>query len=485
MSPRRAVLMLLADGARADLFERLLAAGELPQIQRHVIDRGGYRRAASTFTSTTGPAHLPFLTGCYPGTANVPGYRWFDRAAYRPGLPAGPWCLRSYNGPEAFLYPRDLDPSVRTVYELVEDSVNVFGVVTKGVRKGNSLFARAKSPVWLWSHYGHDYSSADRLAARATMAVVERRPEFAFVVFPGIDWQSHYVDAEGDGALESYRLIDRTVGRAAEALSRRGDYDDTLIVICSDHGHSPVSEHFDLPVRLEGDAGLRVAYHSWPALRRDPQAVACVSGNGMCQVYVKAAGWRHAPTREDIDDLHPGLLEQLLAEPATDLLITRARAGEGWLHVESRAGRARLRETGGATIEYEPDGADPLGLPAGGPIRMTADDALAATFDTDHPDALVQIAQLYRSARAGDITISARPGYDLRERYERPEHRSAHGSLHSAHMTTPLAVSAPVRGGPQRTADVFATAFEWLGRTPPQGIDGVSRLAPEASLTPN
>ena len=477
MSPRRAVLMLLADGARADVFERLLAAGELPQIQRHVIDRGGYRRAASTFTSTTGPAHLPFLTGCYPGTANVPGYRWFDRAAYRPGLPAGPWCLRSYNGPEAFLYPRDLDPGIRTMYELVDDSVNVFGVVTKGVKKGNSLFGRVKSPVWLWAHYGHDYASADKLAARATLAVVERRPEFAFVVFPGIDWQSHYVDAEGDKALASYRLIDRTVGRAAERLHRGGTYDDTLLVICSDHGHSPVREHYDLPVSLERDAGLRTAYHSWPAFRRDPDAVACVSGNGMCQVYLKAGGWQHAPAREEIAGLHPGLLEQLLAEPATDVIVTRARE-DGWLHVESRAGRARLRETdGGATIEYVREGADPLGLPDGVPARMTAEEALAATFATDHPDGLVQIAQLHRSARAGDITVSALPGYDLRERYERPEHFSAHGSLHRAHMTTPLALSAPVAAGPHRTADVFATALEWLGRPVPDGIDGMSRLS--------
>ena len=477
MSPRRSVLMLLADGARADLFERLLAAGELPQIQRHVIDRGGYRRASSVFTSTTGPAHLPFLTGCYPGTANVPGYRWFDRAAYRPGLPAGPWCLRSYNGPEAFLYPRDLDPSIRTMYELVEDSVNVFGVVTKGVRKGNSLFARVKSPVWLWAHYGHDYVSADRLAARATMAVVERRPEFAFVVFPGIDWQSHYVDAEGEGAMSSYRLIDRTVGRAAERIRKDGHYDDTLIVICSDHGHSPVDEHYDLPVRLERDAGLRTAYHSWPAFRRDPEAVACVSGNGMCQVYLKAGDWRHAPDRDEIAALHPGLVEQLLAEPATGVVITRASGGEGWLNVESRAGRARVRETeGGRFVEYERDGADPLGLPGDLPARMTSEEALAATFDSRHPDGLVQIAQLHRSARAGDVTVSALPGYDLRERYERPEHFSAHGSLDAAHMTTPLALSAPVSDGPHRTADVFATALGWLGRPIPDGIDGSSRL---------
>jgi hypothetical protein len=474
--PRRSCLMLLADGARADIFERLLAAGELPEIQRHVVDRGGYRRASSTFTSTTGPAHLPFLTGCFPGTANVPGYRWFDRAAYRPGLPAGPWCLRSYNGPEAFLYPRDLDDGIRTIYDIVDDSINVFGVVTSGVKRGNSLFGRVKSPVWLWAHYAHDYASADRLAARATVAAVDRRAEFAFVVFPGIDWQSHYVDAEADGAMASYRLVDRTVGRAATALRARGDYDDTLIVVCSDHGHSPVREHYDLPVRLEEDHGLRVAYHSWPVLRRHPEAVACVSGNGMCQVYLRGSrGWRHPPSRDEIARLYPGLLDGLVAEAATDVLITRAREA-GWLHVESRRGRARLRGTGDGGVEYEVDGADPLGLPEL-PSRMTSDQALRVTFDSDHPDGLVQIAQLYRSARAGDITVSATPGYDLRERYEDPEHRSAHGSLDRAHMTTPLAISTPVADGPLRTADVFATVLEFLGRDVPDGVDGVSRIA--------
>ena len=478
MAARRSCLTILADGARADIFERLLAAGDLPEIQRHVIDRGGYHRASSTFTSTTGPAHLPFLTGCYPGTANVPGYRWFDRLAYRPGLPVGPWCMRSYNGPEAFLYPRDLDGGIRTIYDLVDDSINVFGVVTRGVKKGNSLFGRVKSPVWLWAHYAHDYSSADKLAARATAAVVERAPEFAFVVFPGIDWQSHYVDAEGPGALASYHLVDRAVGEAAEQLRERGDYDDTLIVVCSDHGHSAVEEHYDLPVRLEEDLGLRTAYHSTPALTvRDPEAVACVSGNGMCQVYLRGGrGWRVPPTRDEVAALYPGLIDTLLAEPATDVVITRAREG-GWLTVESRAGVARVREADGGGVEYErTSGGDPLGLPEL-PRAMTADEALRATFDTDHPDGLVQIAQLYRSRRAGDVTVSALPGYDLRERYERPEHLSAHGSLHTAHMTTPLAVSAPIADGPLRTADVFPTVLDWLGRPAPAGIDGVSRLA--------
>jgi hypothetical protein len=473
MPRRRSALIVLADGARADIFERLLADGRLPNIQRHVIDRGGYRRASSTFTSTTGPAHLPFITGCFPGTVNVPGYRWFDRAAYRPGLPAGPWCMRSYNGPEAFLYAKDMKPGIDTIYGLTDDAINVFGVVTKDVKPENSLFARVKNPVWLWAHYAHDYTSADRLAAKATTAALERDSEVRFVVFPGIDWQSHYVDAEGPGAMRSYAIVDKAIGAAAGQLQRQGAYDDTLIVVCSDHGHSRVDEHYDLPVRLETDHGLRAAYHSWPVLRRRPDAIACVSGNGMCQVYVKAQGWRHEPTRDQIADLHPGLIEGLMAEPAVDLLITRA--DDGWLGVESRRGSARVREADEG-VEYVVETTDPFGWPDL-PTRMTAREALERTFDTRHPDALVQIVQLFRSSRAGDIVTSATPGYDFRERYERPEHLSAHGSLDTAHMTTPLAISAPVQEGPLRTADVFATVLAYLGRPIPEGIDGVARLA--------
>src|ERR671925_2036919 len=111
----RSALIVLADGARPSAFEELLAAGELPSIREHIVERGSYRRATSTFTSTTGPAHVPILTGRFAGTAEIPGYRWFDRAAYRPEAWPGHWCMRSYNGPEALLLNRDLAPAARTL----------------------------------------------------------------------------------------------------------------------------------------------------------------------------------------------------------------------------------------------------------------------------------------------------------------------------------------------------------------------------------
>jgi Type I phosphodiesterase / nucleotide pyrophosphatase len=440
------------------------------------VERGSYRRATSTFTSTTGPAHVPILTGCFAGTAGVPGYRWFERSSYRPAAWPGQWCLRSYNGPEALLLNRDLSPRVRTLYELTRNPVNVFGVITRGVPRGNSVLGARKQALWPYVHYSRRWGAADPWAARGMLAALFVPSELRFVAFPGIDWFSHYVSPHSDGALEAYRLVDRAVGEAAAELRSSGNYEETLIVVCSDHGHTPVHAHYDLPVRLEEDFGLRVAYHSRAVFKRDPDAVACVSGNGMAHVYLRGDGWRNpGPRRGDIDRTHPGLREGLLAEPAVELLAIRGEEPDSFW-IESPRGLARL-ESWGVGVLYRPQGSDPFGWKEL-PERMTWEESLGLTFDSEHPDALAQIAQLFRSSRTGDLVVSAAPGYDLRERYEHPEHLSSHGALHREHMIVPVASSAPLAEGPMRTADLFPTVLRHLGREIPQGIDGVSRLAP-------
>ncbi len=468
----RSCLMLLADGARADVFERLLALGALPNIQRHVIDRGSYRRATSVFTTTTGPAHLPLLTGCFPGTANVTGYRWFDRAAYRPGLPPGPWCLRSYTGPEAMWLNRDVERSVRTIYDLTRDPVNVFGVFNRGVRRRGDLWRVRKVGVWLHSHFRGDYDSADTAAAAALLEAVERGPEFAFVAFPGVDWNSHYISPFGPETEAAYHRFDDAVGDATGALQRAGRYESTLLVVCSDHGHRPVRHHFDLAVALEEERGVRVAYHTPRVRIRHPEAIACVSGNGMAQVYVVDRERPHAAVdRDGVDAALPGVREWLLCEPAVDIIVTRAGSE---LFIESRRGAAMLSEVHGR-LRYRVLGDDPFGLDAL-PEEMSPDESLAATADTPYPDCLLQVAQLFRSPRCGDLVISASPDHDLRDRHEHPEHASGHGALYADHMTVPLATSATLADGALRTADLFATVLSWLQRPLPSGIDGVSRL---------
>ena len=75
-------IIVVADGARADVMRELLFSGRLPNIKKHLVDRGCFRTALTVFPSTTGPAHIPFVCGLHPGTANVPGYRWLCRKTH-------------------------------------------------------------------------------------------------------------------------------------------------------------------------------------------------------------------------------------------------------------------------------------------------------------------------------------------------------------------------------------------------------------------
>ncbi|MGB1583091.1 MAG: hypothetical protein ACPHCI_04810, partial [Solirubrobacterales bacterium] len=149
-------------------------------------------------------------------------------------------------------------------------------------------------------------------------------------------------------------------------------------------------------------------------------------------------------------------------------------------------GSARLHESiedGELKLVYEVFGGDPFGFEKM-PLQMTSEQALRLTADSTHPDALMQLAQLFRSPRTGDMVVSAAAGHDLRERYERPEHRSSHGALHDQHMSVPLAISEPLTDGPLRTADVFSMVTSWIGVEPPDNTDGVSRLAADYVESP-
>ena len=47
MKDFKSCIFLMADGARADVFEELLNAGDLPAISRYVVEPGAYREAVS------------------------------------------------------------------------------------------------------------------------------------------------------------------------------------------------------------------------------------------------------------------------------------------------------------------------------------------------------------------------------------------------------------------------------------------------------
>jgi len=108
------VVILVADGARADTVADAMDAGELPALAR-LRSEGGMHVVTSVFPSVTGPAYAPFLMGRYPGPIGLPGLRWYDRERTATSFPH--WS-RSYVGSEVRKVDRDLDPAAPTLFEL-------------------------------------------------------------------------------------------------------------------------------------------------------------------------------------------------------------------------------------------------------------------------------------------------------------------------------------------------------------------------------
>ncbi len=475
MKHYRSCIMILADGARADVMEDLVRSGRLPAIGDHLASGGTLGQALSAFPSTTGPAYLPFLTGCYPGTCNVPGIRWFDKdrfAAKRFSKDR----FRSYVGPESFYLNGDIARSRRTLFELVPKSVNVFSSVNRGVGFAGDLTKFSRIWYWYYAHLTDHWGLIDEAATEKTVRALRQSPEFVFTVFPGIDEFSHLSSPFHFRTIEAYQALDRAVEQIVMDLKRRGQWDETMIVIVSDHGLSETERHFPLNQFLERE-GIETLYYPKILFKGSFEAASMVSGNAMSHVYFKNGegreGWRGRASWETLKNRKDGVVDRLLEKEEIDLLL--ASREDGSVIVKSKRGEASVSERDGE-IAYHVRGSDPFGYPKL-PEVMTDRESLRLTESTDYPDGFAQVLQIFRSPRAGDVILSAAKGSDLRLRYEIHEHKSSHGSLHREHMKIPLVTNARFKPGAVRSVDVFPTILSLLGRSIPFGIDGES-IAP-------
>ena len=461
------VTAVMLDGSRPDVFDRLVAAGDLPNISRHVLEPGGRVPATTVFPSTTGIAYLPFLTGCYPGTCQVPGMRWMDVSRYQ-----GRWMrdrehIRSYCGYQGGMLNSDVPDSVLSIFDIEKDSTAICSPFTRGLGEGRHRLGATRMIYGAAAHYNCNYEPLDRAVCNEMVEQARRRPRFMFAVLPGIDGVAHLRHPDHPRVLELYRRFDSDLGRYLAAVGTDRDH---LLMLVSDHGFTRVDRHVDIALALER-IGIATLRHPvvW---RRHPKAAVMVSGNASAQIYLAPGTPRSQ--RYPLSAVEGGEIEgipRILVEHLADLHGVAFVAGveDDDVIVVSAAGRARIT-TQGSTIGYLPETADVLGYgPA--PQRHDADGWLAATIDSPHPDGPVQLLQLFRSHRTGDLIVSAAPGADLRSRWEIPEHKAGHGSLAADQMLCLAAINRPV-AGPMRAVDIFPMILEHLGHDIPEGIDG-------------
>ena len=288
-------------------------------------------------------------------------------------------------------------------------------------------------------------------------------------LFPGVDTFSHLSHTTSASVLDTYREIDKTVGDVCRILQESNDFENTLIMITSDHGMSNTHTHIDIPRHLE-NIGLRCLHY--PLLwRQQAESASMVSGNGMTHVYFKEdnggssamgksqKGWGERLSIEEMSGM--GVIDPLLEIEGLDFIAGQNE--DKSIIVKKKTGQGKITRKNEA-FSYEFRGIDPLGY---GRFfgNMSYREALTQTYDTEYPDGLVQLWQIFQGDRTGDLVLSAQPGYDLRARYEYPEHHATHGALHAQQILVPLAINVPIETENIRTVDLFPTVLSYFGHT--------------------
>jgi len=460
MSPKKRTLFYLVDGAHSEIMPELINQGLLPNIKR-IIDEGTYRKAATCFPSTTGPAYLPFLTGHFPGTMGITGIRWFDKKEFK-RTRFNKNAMRSYCGPEAAWFNSDMPADKPTLFELMGESYNLYNMITRNVPDEYDLGKKGKGLLYTRAHFWQRHHPVDLQGHQRIMDMLHSGKDFDFLfaVFPSVDWDSHYHNVRDPRTIEAYKIVDDSLGEVRELLEKKGWWDDTLFIMTSDHGLTPTTKHLDLGDWMTNN-GLKSVYY--PTIwKSNPKSAVMISGNSFGSIHLLNHEGDHVLCeREILKAMGSSRLNHLTAEKAVDFAIYRGDEDQSYI-IHNAEGKAMIRVTGD-TFSYRPESADPLKL--GNDIKAKGHrEALEFTFESEYPDALFQIHQLFRSRRAGDIVISARGGYDLRDFWEYPEHLGSHGSLHRSHMHVPLIYNQKNwHNYSARTADLFNSILKWKG----------------------
>lgn len=476
--------IVLIDGLSEAIFERELAAGRLPALQR-LIDEGRYvPHGIASFPSMTGFGFYPFLTGHDAAASGVLGLRWFD-------APRAIGSFRNYVGRSNRAIDGDFTPEPPTLFECFpnQHSYAINSYATRGVEQADMTTwpfiaakyrdrhwlprATARLP-WVGGSLVPDWVSAESTVVRRAIADLARRPKIQWITFASPDTYSHV-----SGPDEQYAALIRSIDgmiamyrRQSVALGQEGD---RLYLVASDHGVVAVSHNVDLRVAL-GRLGLRAwrgesVYYLMSQLERprttwdEQDAVIAINGNTMAYVYLLS---------EDAQRRRGEVARSLQESPGTELVIWRA--DHGIVTIQGAQGESVIRSQESGLAYSVRRGVDPLGYCDGAGVGTLCDDQprspeawLAATHDLGFPYAVPRLFTLMSQQAVGDFVVTAAPGYDLAADYEVivGNYLGGHGGLRADQLRVPYILSgpgvAPARLATARAEDIGVMLTALLG----------------------
>ena len=444
--PKKLVLAVI-DSLKPDMLDLAIEEGRAPALAT-LRERGVYvRDCLSTFPSVTPVASAAIATGKGPGEHHIPSMNWYHRGEER-YIEYG----SSFPATRAFGVVRSLYDTVynmnmahltrahKTIYEHLDDAglrtacttYLMYRGRTRHEPSGGSVYRRiAEAVQFRHPVYGaRELFYADLFDSRDTGctsalgmpgqrdrhtgcvgAYLVENDLFDFLLFslPDNDTHSHKVGPDGqvDSIAEADAALERIMHVAGGPEAFLEDY---AVIVMSDHSQTDVEEGVNLAAAFPD---RRVLQPADPAPTEAELAV-CPSARAGA-VYVLDESAR--------EELLPGVTDALEELEGVDLVMWRDN------------GRALVRSERGE-LSFAPGGEleDRRGLR----WSVSGDDAVLrldmsasrATSDV-YPDALGRVWSALACPHAGDVLVSAEPGFEFID-WGGAGHvgGGSHGSLH-------------------------------------------------------
>jgi hypothetical protein len=432
------LVAIVVDGLTPEALERAVERRRVSALA-FLLERGEYTRAVSVFPSLTPVCMSSLTTGAYPDVHRIPHLVWYDRDERRFveygssfGAIVAAGTRRSIMDTIFGLNEQHLGPEAVTLYEALDDAGLVAAAVNATCYRGRTrhrvtlpgLTRTTLGPkrFFYYNLFESDETGAplavrkrsagtvDGYAAAVGRWLVTRDGfDFLFYYLSDYDYASHLTGPEdADVALE------RADAAVAALLDAAGDWDEFLdryaVVLCSDHGQTRVTRAVRLEQRL---ADLRLFQRG----TRRACDVAVAASNRAAQIYRLPAC--RASARE--------LAERLDGEPSV----------EAALFLEDGAAVARHA---GEEQRFTQVGELPFG-----------------------PNAAARAWAALHNPRAGDVLVSASPGYEFSDLGGRSHTGGgSHGSLCAGDSEVPM-LTIGLESNPRSIVDVAPAVLAHFG----------------------
>jgi predicted AlkP superfamily pyrophosphatase or phosphodiesterase len=195
-------VIITTDGLRPDAISR----SNVPNI-KSLIKRGSYSlKALTVIPPATLPAHISLVTGLSPKGHEIELNFWMP--------------LMDYVDRE-------------TIFEIAKKH----GLKTSMfVGKDKLEYLAKPGSIDHFESTGRAPGSAEKIASSFSSYFSEEKPELTLIHFSEPDITGHSKGWMSEDYIKACEEVDRAIGTILESIRKIGTYDDTFIIITSDHG---------------------------------------------------------------------------------------------------------------------------------------------------------------------------------------------------------------------------------------------------------